>query len=202
MFSSKDFPPSRNPILADAIREGFPFLQEQAQRIQASPKAREVFLVEEKVALKEEKIHASSAHAYLSFHIKEAAEQALEDASAQNGDWTVKNEPVQILDVKLSVSRQHATIYWTLPPSRIPTKYSVEQQPDLFETLLEIQNRYEQVWQPRELLSAIQFHLQRFRFKRLPALRLEPATENMLTELLVEQASESHGVNDIARLFQ
>ena len=166
----------RNPILAAAIREGLPLLQETAAKIQASPLTRQALEAtdaQQQQALEDE----SPKRRYMQHHIRTAAVDCLEEHVLQQqqqeaiGDWSVQGEPMEIVAIRLSSSLQHAVLYWTLPRSLAETAH--------IDDLLELQQVLAAQWNTTRLVRAIQAKLLQ-RWPRTPALRLEPATPDMM----------------------
>ena len=179
---------TRNPILAAAIREGLPLLQETAAKIQASSVTRELLDIkkaqEQQVAEEDE----SPQRQYMQYHIRVAAldcleahilrqqQQHIEDAQEEPlGDWSVQGEPIEIVAIRLSPSLQHAVLYWTLPRSLVETAH--------LDQVLKLQGVLAAQWKAQSLLRATRAKLLQ-RWPRTPDLRLEPATPDMIQQVV------------------
>lgn len=147
---------------------------------------------------------------YTLFHLHETATHCIETIAERNparravAEWVIDREPVELVHVRLSSTLQNATLYWTLPSRffegpRPPLTHDVEAPiPPIIqrrlEHIMEMQHILDGKWNSKRdtispadrLARSIQHHLRtHLQWTRVPALRIEPASPNMVYRILI-----------------
>lgn len=127
--------------------------------------------------------------------------------SSSIGNWTLHSEPMQIVGVHLSSSLQHAVVHWSLPVSimddvvrkaAVKPRSSTSEENESFSSngmnqqhersidhILQLQDILQRHYDEELLVRRMRARLrQHNRWNWIPAIRFEPASAELLLELL------------------
>mmetsp|Transcript_32247 Transcript_32247/g.94940 ORF Transcript_32247/g.94940 Transcript_32247/m.94940 type:complete len:238 (+) Transcript_32247:30-743(+) len=154
----------RNFRLEAIKKEGLTHLDQTAQEASAKAAAKPLFVTEEESGPTARQVKEAS-------RIHQVLDEAIDQFSKKEATFTIRGDPIMILDVEVSQDLRHARAYWTLP-------FTLIDLPD--DTRAEVKRRMQTILEKRGGALQALVH-SKLRFYYPPRLRFVPADDSVLS---------------------
>ena len=154
----------RNFRLEAIKKEGLAHLDQTAQEASARVAAKPLFVTEEESGPTARQVKEAS-------RIHQVLDEAIDQYSKREATFTIRGDPIMILDVEVSQDLRHARAYWTLP-------FTLFDLPD--ETRAAVKRRMQTILEKRGGALQALVH-SRLRFYYPPRLRFVQAEDSVLS---------------------
>lgn len=155
---------ARNFRLEAIKKEGLTHLDQTAEEAAAKAAARPLFVTEEEMGPNKRQIKEAT-------RIHQVLDEAIEQYSKKEATFTIRGEPIMILDVEVSQDLRHARAYWALSP------VTLIDLPD--DTRAEVKRRMQTILEKRGGALQALVH-SKLRFYYPPRVKFVPAEDDVL----------------------
>lgn len=154
---------TRNFRLEAIKKEGLTHLEQTAEEAAAKTAAKPLFVTDEEMGPNKRQMKEAS-------RIHRVLDDAIEQYSKKESTFTIRGDPIMILDVEVSQDFRHARAYWTLP-------FTLIDLPD--DTRAEVKRRMQTILEKKGGALQALVH-SKLRFYYPPRVRFVPAEDDVL----------------------
>ena len=154
---------ARNFRLEAIKKEGLPHLEQTAEEAAAKAAAKPLFITQEEIGPNKRQMKEAS-------RIHQVLDDAIEQYSKKEATFTIRGDPIMILDVEVSQDFRHAIAYWVLP-------FTLIDLPD--DTRAEVKRRMQTILEKKGGALQAMVH-SKLRFYYPPRVRFVPAEDDVL----------------------